>query len=155
MLSTVCRELRNWFELDKAFGVFEIVDGQLSLPSYAKTEKGKSLEILSGQYIRIVGSVFNDGVYQFPVADLQDEKFEGAVWLLAIPKDFLDLVKDIEAWQEKNGGIDSAAMSPFSSESFGGYSYSKGSTSDSGSGKGANTWQGAFKARLNMWRKIL
>jgi hypothetical protein len=44
-------------------------------------------------------------------------------------------------------------MSPFTSESFGGYSYSKGGGSDA-SGKGQNTWQGAFKARLNAYRRM-
>ena len=154
MLSNVCRELRNWFEYDKAFGKFEIVDGKIIATQHQKTMKGESLHFQDGQYFRIVGSVFNDGVYQFPVDDLHDETFDGAIWLMAIPKDFLALVADIEAWQEKNGAVDSAAMSPFNSESFGGYSYSKGSGSADGSGTGVGTWQGAFKGRLNQFRKI-
>ena len=154
MLSIVCRELRNWFEYDKAFGVFTIKDGALLLPQYARTDNGKTINIQDGQYFRIVGSVFNDGVYQFPVDDLHDETFDGAIWLMAVPKDFLDLVDDIEKWQEKNGAVDSTAMSPFNSESFGGYSYSKGSGSADGSGTGVGTWQGAFKGRLNQFRKI-
>ena len=153
MYSQVCRELNNYFEYDKAFGKYEIINGTLILPQHLNTEKGKSLHVLDDQYIRIVGSVFNDGVYQFPASGLHDEVFDGAIWLLAFPIDFVALVSDIEEWQKVNGAVDSEAMSPFTSESFGGYSYSKNVGSD-GSGKGQNTWQGAFKARLNSFRRI-
>ena len=83
--------------------------------------------------------------------ELVDEIFEGDIWLMAIPKAFLDLVKEIEEWEKINGKADSAAMSPFTSESFGGYSYQKGTgaTSD-----GSSSWQTAFGKRLNIWRKI-
>jgi hypothetical protein len=84
--------------------------------------------------------------------ELKDEVFEGSLWLMAIPQAFLDLVEEIDAWQKKNGAVDSAAMSPFNSESFGGYSYSKG-VGSSGGGL-ATTWQAAYAARLNAWRKI-
>lgn len=100
-----------------------------------------------------MGSVFNDGVYQMTDSlELADEIFDGSIWLMAIPKAFLDLVKEIEDWQKKNGSVDSAAMSPFNSESFGGYSYSKGS-GKSGEGTGTS-WQGAYASRLNIWRKL-
>jgi hypothetical protein len=151
MYSQVCRELNNYFEHYKVFGRFEIINGSLILPQHLKTEKGKTLRIQDDQYFRIAGSVFNDGVYQFPATGLHDETFDGALWLLAFPIDFVALVSDIEEWQKKNGGVDSAAMSPFTSESFGGYSYSKGSND---TGKGANTWQGAFKSRLNSFRRM-
>ena len=151
MYSQICRELNNYFEYDKVFGRFEIINGSLILPQHLITEKGETLRIQDDQYFRIVGSVFNDGVYQFPATGLHDEAFDGALWLLAFPIDFVALVSDIEEWQKKNGGVDSAAMSPFTSESFGGYSYSKGAND---TGKGDNTWQGAFKARLNAYRRI-
>jgi hypothetical protein len=149
MYSQVCGELNNYFEYDKVFGKFEIVDGQLTT-QHLIDEKGV-LRLQNGQYFRIAGSVFNDGVYQFPATGLHDEVFDGAIWLLAFPIDFVALVSDIEEWQKVNGAADSAAMSPFTSESFGGYSYSKGSND---TGKGSNTWQGAFKARLNAYRRI-
>lgn len=151
MYSQVCRELNNYFEYDKVFGKFEIVDGQLST-QHLIDEKGV-LRLQDGQYFRIAGSIFNDGVYQFPASGLHDEVFDGAIWLLAFPIDFVALVSDIEEWQKVNGAVDSEAMSPFTSESFGGYSYSKNVGSDAG-GKGQNTWQGAFKARLNAYRRI-
>jgi hypothetical protein len=69
------------------------------------------------------------------------------------PADFLALVADIEAWQEKNGALDSAAMSPFNSESFGGYSYSKSGGDSAGGSSGAN-WKSAFASRLKIYRRI-
>lgn len=144
MYNSVCRELNNYFERKKLFGLMKVENGALVSPLTANIQQG--------QYFRIVGSVLNDGIYQFPAADLQDEEeFDGSLWLLAFPVDFVALVSDIEEWQKKNGAVDSAAMSPFTSESFGGYSYSKGA---SDTGKGANTWQGAFKSRLNAFRRM-
>jgi len=143
MLDELCHELNNWFDKGRYFGDFQITDGMIDL---------SETDIQNGQYFRIAGSVFNDGVYQYPAEDLHDEVFDGAVWLMAVPQAVLDLAAEIEAWQAKYGGADSAAMSPFTSESFGGYSYSKGSGSD-GSGS-SGSWQSAFASRLNQWRKI-
>jgi len=168
MISEVCHEVKNWFEYDKIFGRFKIEEGVLrfldnsaSIPS--------DLGLQDGQYYRIAGSVFNDGVWQYhkPTAseeeeqtepeevteELQDEEFVGVVWLMKVPRDFLKLVDDIKAWDDKFGNLDSYAQSPFSSESFGGYSYSKASGGNSGSGT-AITWKNNFASRLNKWRKI-
>lgn len=133
MLEQVLRHLNNWFVVDVHDGSFVVDGGGITLPF-----------LQDGQYFRVVGSVFNDGVYQYP-AELKDETFCGEIWALSIPRDVLELTKEIEAWQEKNG---EAAASPYASESFGGYSYSKAN------GNGAGGWQGAFRARLNDWRKI-
>lgn len=118
---------------------------------------GEELPLKNGQYYRIVGSVFNDGVHLHPLdGSLRDEYFNGAVWGMAIPPDVITLAQEIDAWQSKYGGVDSVAMSPYNSESFGGYSYSKsggGAGGASGSG-GAGGWQGVFANRLNRWRKI-
>ena len=142
MLTELCQEIKNWFDVDRVFDTFTIEGGELSLPF-----------LQDGQYFRIVGSVFNDGVYQYPASGLTDETFDGAVWAMAVPPAVIALAEEISAWQEKYGGADSAAMSPFQSESFGGYSYSKGSGSGSG-GTDAGSWQSAFASRLNLWRKI-
>ena len=153
MLTEILAYLRNWFEHAKFYGTFTIKDGTLQ-PQYSTGISFSLLEPKSGQYIRIIGSALNDGVYKYPVYALSDEEFDGAVWLLAVPPVILQLADDIEAWQQKNGGADSAAMSPFQSESFGGYSYSKGSGSgESGSGS-VVSWMDAFKGRLAPWRKI-
>ena len=150
MLYEVCAYLKNWFDRDmpKYFGSIAISGGALS---------GFEDKLQKGQYFRIVGSVFNDGVYRYPACDLTDEVFEnGAVWAMAIPKGFLSLISDIEAWQTAYGAVDSEAMSPFSSESFGGYSYSKSTGGSSGGSavSSPNAWQSAFASRLAHWRKI-
>lgn len=136
MLGVVLAYLRNYFEVRKTYCMYEIKNGTLVLP-----------DMQDGQYFRIVGSVFNDGVHQYPSSDLTDEDFTGSVWALAIPKDLLDLVAEIEEWQTKNG---EKAAGPFQSESFGGYTYTLKSNAD---GFGAS-WQSAFASRLNIWRKI-
>lgn len=144
MLTEICAEIKNYFtyQSDKHFGDFAIAGGQI-VPSLT----------IPTDYIRIVGSHLNDGVHKrgqngFELVD--EGTFHGAIWIMSPPKAFLDLANEIVAWQEKNGGTDSPAMSPFQSESFGGYSYSKGAV---GSVSG-NTWQGAFSTRLNIYRRI-
>lgn len=139
MLEQVLQHLHNWFVVTGGIheGTFEIKDGSIALPFLS-----------NGQFFRICGSVFNDGLYQYQYAALRDETFTGEVWALAIPMSVMLLVDEIEAWQEKNGDI---AASPYTSESFGGYSYSKDKDAQTG---GAITWQSAFRPRLNQWRKI-
>lgn len=146
MLSTICAEIRNYFtyEKDKHLGDFSIVDGQIQ-PSLS----------FPTDYIRIVGSHLNDGVHQVSKMQLKDEgPFHGAIWVMSPPQAFLDLAEEITAWMDKNGQPTSEAMSPFQSESFGGYSYTKASgSSESGSTKGAD-WVGAYATRLNAYRRI-
>ena len=147
MLTELCQELKNWFELKKYFGTFTIEGGQLT----------GIFSLLDGQYFRIIGSVFNDGVHQWPNDVLVDETFEGAIWAMAVPPTVIALSEEIQEWRNKYDGVDSVNMGPYSSESFGGYSYSRGGSSGSGSGNrgnGAPTWQSMFANDLNRWRKI-
>ena len=139
MLEQVLMNIRRWFPVEGGIhsGTFTIKDGGITLPFLA-----------NGQYFRICGSVFNDGLHQYNVLDLTDETFTGTIWALAIPKAVIDLSKEIEKWQEKNG---ESSTSPYQSESFGGYSYSKATDAETG---GAVTWQSAFKQQLSAWRKI-
>lgn len=104
----------------------------------------------AGQYFRIVGSVLNDGVYQYGDCALRDETFEGAVWAMAVPSEFLRLEEEIKAWRTQ---YENAANSPFQSESFAGYSYTK-SSANGNSGGSVTGWQGVFASRLNKWRKL-
>lgn len=136
MLGHVLAYLRNYFPIRKWFGTYVIKDGSFELS-----------EIQNGQYFRVIGSVFNDGVHKYPASGLTDEVFTGAVWALAVPKDLLDLSAEIEEWQTKNGA---KASGLYQSESFGGYSYTLKSDAE---GFGAS-WQSAFASRLNRWRKI-
>lgn len=132
MLETVLMYLNNWFAVGRYDDTYTIEDGGIALPF-----------LVNGQYFRIVGSLFNDGVYQYP-AELTDETFNGSVWALAIPKALLSTVEEITAWQAKNGD-----SGPYTSESFGGYSYSKATNS-----KGlAVGWRDVFSAQLAPWKK--
>lgn len=148
VLTELCQELHNWFVLDKVFGTVTISGGSITID-------GEAPALLQNQYFRIVGSVFNDGVHKYgdQTDTLTDETFDGAIWLMGVPKAVIDLASEIAAWVAKYGGAEGVATSPFASESFGGYSYSKATFSSSG-GSGAATWQTVFKSRLNAWRKI-
>ena len=139
MLEQVLMNIRNWFPVKGGIysGTFTINDGGITLPFLA-----------DGQYFRICGSVFNDGLHQYNVLDLTDETFTGTIWALSIPQPIIDLANEIQEWQNKNAD---ALSSPYSSESFGGYSYSKATDAETG---GAETWQSHFKQQLSAWRKI-
>ena len=137
MIEDIMREIRNYFDVSRYFGTFHIVNGKL---------QEKFADLRNNQYFRIIGSIENDGVYQSPKDDLIDETFDGAIWVLKIPKDFLKLCEEIEEFSKS----DSQKPSPYVSESFGGYSYTK-ATSSSGA---AVTWRDVFLNRLNKWRKI-
>ena len=143
MLEQVLTLLHNWFCVSDEdggihLGTYTIENGRITLPF-----------LLPRQYYRIVGSVFNDGLHQYGDDNkMIDETFTGAVWALAIPKAVIDLAEQITAWQEKFG---EAAISPYQSESFGGYSYSK---SAGGSGSVDSTCQGVFATQLNAYRKL-
>lgn len=135
MLEQLLDHLKNWFVVPDGVhpGEYSIENGGIALPFLA-----------GGQYYRICGSVFNDGVYQYPATDLTDEMFTGAIWALAVPPAVIAIAAEIEAWQTDN------PESTYISESFGGYSYTKAATS----GGAPATWQDVFRGRLNPWRKI-
>ena len=142
MIDQICAEVKNYFvqrDVDIHAGNYTIANGEISPVPFVRV----------GQYYRIVGSALNDGVYQRGVDDLHlaDEEFFGSVWSMRIPKDFLALCEEIQAWQNENA---EALSGPYQSESFGGYSYSRG-TSASG---GAWTWKDQFRNKLNAYRKL-
>lgn len=151
MLTEICMHLRNWFDMDEFHnrlpnwrGTFTISDGDLSYSGL----------LVPGQYFRVIGSKFNDGVHKYGDF-LADETFTGVVQTMNIPPALLQLARDIADWQAKYGAVGSEAMSPFQSESFGGYSYSKsGGGVGNNVGSVAGTWQGVFQQRLAPWRKI-
>lgn len=134
MLEEVLSYLNNWFVRDIQSGTYTIEGGSITLPF-----------LVNGQYFRVVGSLLNDGVYQYPAADLTDETFEGEIWALAVPKMVLTTADEISAWKEKNG-----ESSAFTSESFVGYSYTK-ATNSRGVAVG---WQDVFASKLSPYKKI-
>lgn len=135
MLEQILMHIHNWFVVPDGIhpGKYSIKGGSIELPF-----------LVSGQYYRVVGSVLNDGLHKYPAEGLQDEDFDGAIWALAIPPAVVSLSEEIQAWAEKN------QPSAYTSESFGGYSYSKAAGAN---GQPAG-WQDVFAARLAPYRKI-
>ena len=136
MLDEILAEIRNYFVVKVHSGDFEVIGGKLSPLDFLQ----------NGQYFRIVGSVMNDGVYRYPYSGLTDETFSGEIWALAVPPTLIALAADIEEYEKKA----KETVSPFTSESFGGYSYTK-ATDSNGS---PSSWEKVFAKRLNKWRKI-
>lgn len=136
MLETILRHLNNWFIHEIRAGTYTVANGGLELPF-----------LQDGQYFRVIGSVFNDGLHQYPSGNLLPETFDGVVQALAIPRAVVELSGEIAEWVEKNP----EANKPYNSESFAGYSYTKATDPNTGTAVG---WQTVFRPRLNRWRKI-
>lgn len=134
----VMRFCNNFFETGYLDGDFRIDHGNF-------VDMGYPIPVDS--YLAISGSAFNDGVhYMERLHQLTDEEFKGRVWLLAPPLSFISLCEQIAAYDEKNP---TGAMV---SESFGGYSYSRGAGSQT-TGT-ASPWQQAFAISLRPYRRM-
>lgn len=143
----LCAVCRNWFVEGSVRGRFSIREGVLDgVPGAA-----------AGQFIRLIGSTSNDGVYRCPAVGLKDEEFEGAVWLMAPPPGFVALAGEIDAWEKSArrslGKAVENAGEGYRSESFGGYEYVR----ENGVGDVPFDWRDerlGFSARLRAYRKI-
>ena len=134
MFAEVLDYLHNWFVKSR-------VDGEFTIEANVLTP----CDALIGQYIRIEGSTFNDGVYKYGVDSfVAEETFNGSVYLLAIPRDLERLVDEISDFVETYGYSDRQ------SECFGGYSY----TRKSGENGNSYGWVDEFRGRLKRWRKL-
>lgn len=151
MLTEICDFVHNYFEQTTYHGTFEITNGTIDFGSL----------ILFGQRFKIVGSALNDGIYTYmadgiydddniEAVELQDESFTGDVIAMSVPVNLIKLAKEISDWITANA---SALNSPYTSESFGGYSYTKATGSGANAG-GVLGWQDVFRSRLNAYRKI-
>lgn len=134
MLESVLSYLNNWFIVEIHDGDYTVENGGLVLPF-----------LKNGQYFRVFGSTLNDGLYKYPASDMTDETFTGTVWALAVPKSVANLSEEIAAWQEKRG-----EPTEFTSENFGGYSYSKAT----GANGVAVGWREVFAGQLKPWKKL-
>ena len=143
-ITDFCEELHNWFDVDRIFGTFTISNGEIIVPNgYPR----------NNQYLRIVGSVFNDGVHQYPVSDLTDETFEGAIWAMAVPPAAIALFEKIQEWDAQYGNS-AANYSPYTSETFHHYSRSQHIATNSKGEIVQQTWQGVFRKELSRFRKL-
>lgn len=140
MLEEILRTLNNWFERDSLVGTFKVAGGALLLPDGF---------LKDGQYLRVIGSTFNDGLHCWPVSDMVDEDFAGEVQALAIPPAVISLSGEIEKWRTEN---QKALDAPYASESFGGYSYTKEGASSSQNVSAG--WRAHFRDQLNQWRRL-
>lgn len=142
-LTDICDYLNNYFPVERHEMTLTITGGTFTA-DYLQT----------GQYFRIIGSVFNDGVYAYPASGLHDETFTGVIVAMAVPPTVIALASEIKAWRTQFENVNSPAMSPYSSESFGNYSYSKNAASAGNSSGNPNSWQAVFASRLNKWRRL-
>lgn len=136
MLEEILQHIHNWFVVRDGVhkGTYVISGGSIALPF-----------LVPGQYFRIVGSIFNDGLHKYSAEDLVDETFAGEVWAMAVPPAVIALTSEIEEWVKDN------PYTAYTSESFGGYSYGRAANSNTGVPMG---WQEVFRGRLNAWRKL-
>ncbi|MBR4668347.1 MAG: hypothetical protein IKO76_06285 [Butyrivibrio sp.] len=143
MLTEICAYLHNYFDYERHSGEISIVSGEIFC-------NGEKITLEEGQYFALFRSRIPLGVFDVVPAD---KNFVGSVWLMDVPKAILDANTWAKEWNAKNGGATSEANSVFQSESFGGYSYNKG-TNTSGKG-GMSVFDNAQFARmLNPYRKL-
>ena len=152
-MGNVMEYLHNYFYKFKERGNFAINFNTISIDGCYDLQ-GK---YVVGQYIRIKGSLVNDGVYKVIAVSedglpgitvdgcLSDEEFEGYICSLAVPKAFISLCNDIKEYEVKN------PPKEFISESFGGYSYTRSQASVE---SGLSGWQLAFKGQLAPYRRM-
>lgn len=154
MLTQLCSLLRNYFLRDYNnpdasihHGKFIVTGGRIQPLSFLQ----------DGQYFRVIGSVFNDGVWQYDPngegnGPMHDETFDGTIWAMCVPRDFLDLAAEIEAWSIANAD---SLNSPYQSESLGsgGYSYSRASGGSQNDLSLPYGWQNQFAQRLRLYRR--
>ena len=135
-VAAVMRQINNFFEVGRIDGTFAI-SGNAIAPSPGSP------------WCCIAGSWFHDGVWQMCGGkidglpeNLPDEEFDGRVWLLKPPRDFLDLCEAISAYDDKNP---TGAMLQ---EKFGNYSYMRNQNT------ACQTWQDAFRSQLAPYRRM-
>lgn len=135
-VAAVMRQINNYFQVGCISGMIAI-SGNAIAP------------VPESPWVCVRGSWFHDDVYKLddgkirdvPVS-LPDEEFEGRVWLLKPPADFLDLCKEISTYDDKN------PVGAYQQETFGGYSYMRQAT-----GKASTAWQDVFAVRLSAYRR--
>lgn len=147
MIEEVCAYLHNYFNEDPVTdrkliypGKYTIENGSITLPF-----------LIEGQYFRVFGSKLNDGIHIYGQDELFDETFDGVIWEMRVPKRFLELVAEIEAWMDKYGDV---MKNPYQSEDvIGVYRYTK-MTTGKVTGDYIATWQNAYKQQLKEWQKL-
>lgn len=132
------RETRNYFPAAS-------LDASWTLHSTALTPTNA---LHPGDWIAITGALHNNGVFQLgqncTIPGATDETWQGRVWLLAPPADFLTLAQEISAWAAQQGN--GLAVK----ETFGAYSRE---LATDGVGQPL-TWQARFSRQLLPYRRM-
>lgn len=155
-ITELCMEVNNFFVYDaehKAHphkGVFTISDGVVAPLDF----------LIPEQYFWIRGSKLNNGVYKYTANQIpelvgRNETFNGVIYEMFVDTAFIQVFEEIKAWHEKYGNVNSANMSPYTSESISGV-FSR--SMKSGSGGASVTWKQNFAIgdndRLSKWRRV-
>ena len=164
-IEQICAETHNYFESNKIINDYAIENGVISLPFLS-----------TGQFFRIVGSKFNDGVYIYADnyivrdASWDDVMNDNKDWHNIVDETWGDLKHNelidetfhgaiwpmnipramIELAKEIDAYIksDASNVTPYVSESISGhYSYTKANVHD-------NAWQNIFGPKLRRYRKV-
>ena len=133
-IGMVMRVCRHYFPIDWADGGWSIQGGVLSP------------EVPEG-LIAIADSAHHNGVWMIKNGKIDtdtDENWDGRVWMLAPPADFLALCTEIDVWREKH------PAQTLKSERFGEY----GCEFAYGKNGVPLNWQTVFAARLQPYRRM-
>lgn len=108
MLTQICQYLRNWFARGIFTGDFIVSGGVLT---YAD---GSALPLVRGQYFRVVGSLFNDGVHklQFVSEESAEEMADNTEESTQENDDNDDLTPESEPEQEQQEKTDALIDEP-------------------------------------------
>lgn len=96
---TTMQAVNNYFERTVELGRYKITENAVRVRGTYK----------AGQYIRIMGSLLNDGVFKiqtaetdgtltFKAGELKDEEFTGYIVGLAVPPEFVKIAEKVKAW---------------------------------------------------------
>lgn len=134
-VSELCDLTHNYFDSadDAINGTFELT------PDFVP--KG----VVSGQYFRVIGSVFNDGVHKAGDADLAPETFTGMVQPMRVPPAFVALALTITEYDKTV-----PAGGKYTSQSFNGWSGTLATGADGLPVSGVER----YRKEINRWRKI-
>ena len=135
-IAAVMREVNNFFNRGHGIACEISISGGVVSPA------------VNAPYVYIKGSTFHEGLHEISHSSIlndnhPNETFNGVMWMLYPPNDFLDLCEKIATYNEKT------PVSALQSEHLNEYSY----TMFGGKSGGVLTWQEAFEKRLKpFWR---
>ena len=133
-IGMVMRVCRHYFPADRMDGAWQVKGGVLAP------------EVPDG-LIAVSGSMRHNGVWEVSGGKIEsetDEAWNGRVWMLAPPKEFMGLCEEIDAWREKH------PSQALKSERFGEYACEYAAGKD-GTPLG---WQAVFAAKLQPYKRM-